>query len=274
MASEAAANGASPKQPSMEQIDKCWKASKKVQPAWSMGTKPEMVCGDAVPSWVRSIPGPKYVIETDKFKPRAPSWGFRPTEGTKKMSASASAPALGGRIPTNDQMDAGYKNTTKQPPKWSLGTKPAMVIGDSVPSWVKSIPGPKYHPDPDKYKKKPPSYTIGEKLGMVVGGDVPSWTNSIPGPKYSYDINKFKNKQPTYQIGEKLKTEGEIMSTRSPGPIYGGSAIDAVKQSHVDSTKRRTCAPSFGIGPRWSGPTYEMILSGAHGRHERGSFAY
>lgn len=239
-----------------------------------MGVKPEMISGDAVPSWVKSIPGPKYTIETDKFKKRAPSWAFRPaaTEKRKKeLSASASAP---GKLSTCEQMEAGYKVTTKQPPKWSLGLKPAMIPGDSVPSWVKSIPGPKYDPDPDKYKRKPPSYTIGEKLDLVVGGSIPSWTNSIPGPKYTYDTDKFKHKQPCYHIGEKLKTEGEIMSTRSPGPIYGGSAIDAVKQSHVDSTKRRTCAPGFGIGPRWSGPGYEMILSGASNRYERGRNAY
>merc|ERR1712093_205300 len=177
------------------------------------------------------------------------------------MSKSASAPP--GQV-TVEQFDKAYNGTHYVPPKWSLGTKPAMIPGDSVPSWVKSIPGPKYNPDPDKYKRKPPVYSIGEKLDLVVGGNIPSWTNSIPGPKYTYDTDKFKHKQPCYHIGEKLKTEGEIMSTRSPGPIYGGSAIDAVKQSHVDSTKRRTCAPSFGVGPRWEGRTYEMVLSGAY----------
>lgn len=258
----------------MDQLDKCWKASKKMQPAWTMGTKPAMISGEAVPSWVKSIPGPKYTIDTDKFKPRAPSWGFRPPdkENDKKMSGSSSAP---GRLPTVDQIDAGWDATTpNKPPKWSLGTKPAMVIGDAVPSWVKSIPGPKYNPDPDKYKRQPPSFSIGEKLDFVVGSGVPSWVKSIPGPKYTYDTDKFKNRQPCYQIGEKLKTEGEIMSTRSPGPIYGGSAIDAVKQSHCDSSKRRTCAPSFGVGPRFEGKMYGMILSGATNRYERGRFAY
>jgi len=262
-----------PKQPGMDQLDKAWKNTHKMAPTFSMGHKPEMVIGGAIPSWVKSIPGPKYDLDTDKYKPRAPSWGFRPiSEKKKEMSSSASAPSLKG--PTVDQIDAGYKGTTKQNPRWSLGTKPAMVIGDSVPSWVKSIPGPKYDIDIDKYKKRPPAYKIGEKLEMVIGGEIPSWTKSIPGPKYSCDTDKFKNRQPTYTIGEKLKTEGEIMSTRSPGPIYGGSAIDAVKQSHVDSTKKRTCAPGFGIGPRWSGKQYEIILSGASYRFERGRHAY
>jgi len=256
----------------MEQLDKSWKASKKHGPKWSMGVKPAMISGDSVPSWVKSIPGPKYSIETDKFKKRAPSWAFRPAgDGKKKeLSSSASAPA----IPTTDQLDAGIRATRKMPPKWSLGTKPEMVIGGSVPSWVKSIPGPKYNPDPDKYKKKQPVYTIGEKLDLVVGGNIPSWTNSIPGPKYTYDTDKFKNRQPCYHIGEKLKTEGEIMSTRSPGPIYGGSAIDAKQQSKIDSTKRKSFEPTFGVGPRFAGRTYDIILSGAYDRYERGKFAY
>lgn len=259
----------------MDQLDKCWNATHKTKnPKWSMGHKPEMVIGDAIPSWVKSIPGPKYTYDTDKFKKRAPSWGFRPppTVARKTLKESASAPTL--TAPTNEQVDAGYRATTSQPPKWSLGVKQEMIIGDSVPSWVKSIPGPKYNPDCDKYKRKPPCYTIGEKLGLVIGGEIPSWVNSIPGPKYHCDTDKFKNKQPVYTIGAKLKTEGEIMSTRSPGPIYGGAAIDAVKQSKVDSTKRRTCAPGFGVGPRWAGQAYEMVLSGAYSRYEHGKHAY
>jgi len=243
-----------------------------------MGIKPDMIIGGVVPSWANSIPGPKYVTEVDKFKKRAPSWGFRP-EATKpressRMKKSASAPSNG---PTCEQIDAGYKATstkTAYGPRYSLGTKPEMIIGGSVPSWVKSIPGPKYSPDCDVYKRRPPCYKIGEKLEMVIGGEIPSWTKSIPGPKYHCDTDKFKNKQPVYTIGEKLATEGEIMAKRSPGPIYGGSAIDAVKQSLVDSTKKRTCAPSFGVGPRWKGRTYEMILSGAYDRYERGPMAY
>jgi len=267
-----AGTGTGQKQPSMEQLDKCWKNTHKIAPQWSMGVKPEMISGDAVPSWVKSIPGPKYAIETDKFKKRAPAWAFRPINDKKKeLSSSSSAPNLG---PTCEQIDNGYKATRKGNPKWSLGTKPAMIPGDAVPSWVASIPGPKYNPDPDKYKKRPPAYKIGEKNEVIIGGVIPSWVKSIPGPKYFVETDKFKKRQPCYRIGEKLATEGEIMSKRSPGPIYGGSAIDAVKQSQVDSSKRRTCAPSFGVGPRWEGRTYEMVLSGAYDRYERGKFAY
>merc|ERR1712216_266800 len=149
-----------------------------------------------------------------------------------------------------------------------------MISGEAVPSWVNSIPGPKYDPKIDVYKKAPPKFSIGEKLDMVIGGTIPSWVNSIPGPKYSYNTDDFKNRQPVYTIGAKLPTEGEIMATRSPGPIYGGSAIDAKAQALVDSTKKRTCAPSFGVGPRWQGKQYDMILSGALARYETGKFAF
>lgn len=256
----------------MDQIDKAIKATRKDGPKWSMGGKPEMISGDAVPSWVKSIPGPKYLLDTDKFKPRAPSWAFKPEPHKKKdLAKSDSAP---GKLITTEAIDAGHKASSKQPPKWSLGIKPAMIPGDSVPSWVASIPGPKYDPELDRYKKRAPSYAIGKKLDMVIGGEIPSWTRSIPGPKYTYDTDKFRKRQPTYQIGEKLATEGEIMSKRSPGPIYSGSAIDAVKQAAVDSTKRRTCAPSFGVGPRWQGRMYDMICSGATNRYEVGRYSY
>lgn len=271
------AQSAKPKVPTAEQLLSAYKATKKMPPKFSIGTKLEMVCDKTapVPSWVKSIPGPKYVLDTDKFKPRAPSWGFQPLESlerekkleAKKLAKSASAP---GKLPTPEQMDAGWRAIQTQGPKYSLGLKPDMIPGDAVPSWVKSIPGPKYDPDLDKYKAKAPEHVIGTKLDMIIGGDVPSWVNSIPGPKYTYNTNDTRNRQPNYTIGEKLPTEGDIMSTRSPGPIYGGAAIDAVKQSTCDSTKRRTCAPGFGVGPRWSGTAYEMILSGAHGRFERG----
>jgi len=264
-----------PKLPTAEALEKSYKASKKSNPSWSLGIKPQMVCDKStpVPSWVKQIPGPKYIIDTDKFKARAPSWGFQPIahKPREKLNASKSDP---GKLPTPDQIDAGWKATTKQGAKYSLGEKPTMVIGDAVPSWVKSIPGPIYNPVVDTYKHKPPVYSIGTKLEFVVGSGVPSWVKSIPGPKYNYSTDHYKPRQPSYAIGEKLPTEGDIMSTRSPGPIYGGSAIDAVKQSQCDSTKKRTCAPSFGIGPRWSGSTYDLILSGAAARFEHGKHAY
>jgi hypothetical protein len=257
---------------SMEQLDKAWKNTKKHGPQWSMAGKPAMISGAAVPSWVKSIPGPKYNVDTDTFKHRSPSWKFRPLDESKKaVKKSESAPA---NLPTAEELDKAFEATRKTVPKWTLGLKPEMISGDAVPSWVKSIPGPKYDPDIDVYKKKPPRFSIGTKLDMVIGGVIPSWINSIPGPKYSYNTDDFKNRQPVYTIGTKLKTEGEIMSLRSPGPIYGGSAIDAKAQANVDSTKRRTPAPSFGTGPRWEGKTYDMILSGALARYESGKFAF
>jgi len=240
-----------------------------------MRGKPAMISGASVPSWINSIPGPKYNIETDTFKKRAPSWKFSTYDprSNKEMSRSASAPA-GGKIPSDDALKKGYRLTTPQEPKWTLGVKPAMVIGGNVPSWTNSIPGPKYMYDTNQFKAKQPVFTIGTKLDMVIGGVIPSWQNSIPGPKYTYDTDKFKNRQPVYTIGEKLPTEGEIMSKRSPGPVYGGPVTDGEKQALVDSTKKRTCAPGIGIGSRFEGKSAAMIRSGAMGRYEHGKFAY
>jgi len=255
-------------------VERAVRATRKMPPSFSMRGKPAMISGEAVPSWVKSIPGPKYNIDTDSFKPRSPSWGFsKANERGKDLKRSASAPST-PKPATNEMLDKGYRTIQEEPPKWTLGIKPAMVIGGSVPSWTNSIPGPKYLYDTDQFKPRQPVYTLGQKLDMVIGGTIPSWVNSIPGPKYTYDTDKFKNRQPVYTIGEKLPTEGDIMSKRSPGPIYYGPVTDAAKQSLVDSSKKRTCAPSFGIGSRFEGRSAAMVRQGATGRYEHGKFAY
>jgi hypothetical protein len=260
--------------PSAEAMDKAFNASRKMPPSWSMRGKPAMISGEAVPSWVKSIPGPKYNIKTDEFKPRAPSWGFsKANEREREFKRAQSAP-IPPKPATNEMLEKGFRQTTHDPPKWTLGIKPAMVIGGSVPSWTNSIPGPKYLYDTDQFKKRQPVYTLGGKLEFVVGSSIPSWVKSIPGPKYTYDTDKFKNRQPVFTIGEKLPTEGEIMSKRSPGPIYEGCVTDASKQSLVDSTKKRTCAPGFGIGSRFEGKSAAMVRSGATGRFEHGKHAF
>lgn len=247
----------------LEQLDKGYRQTKSRAPQWHMAGKPKMISGDAVPSWVESIPGPKYTVDVNKFKKQSPAWTI---SNSSKKSRPSSAPAEGRA--SAESIERGFKATTKSMPQWTMGTKPAMVIGGSVPSWVNSIPGPKYSYSVDKVKKAPPNYSLGEKLDFVVGGSIPSWVNSIPGPKYAYDADVFKARQPVYSIGEKLPTESDLKKKRSPGPIYGGAAGDATKQSLVDSTRKRTCAPSFGIGARWEGSAYEMILSGAWCRYE------
>jgi hypothetical protein len=72
-----------------------------------------------------------------------------------------------------------------------------------------------------------------------------------PGP--IYDPPKLDSK--AYTIGRKLPTEGDILSVRSPGPCnYHGSAIDPKKQAAVDSTKKNSPSFGFGIGSRFRGP--------------------
>merc|ERR1712216_913467 len=68
-------------------------------------------------------------------------------------------PALPG--PLNYRAEAAWIRNAPQQPKYSMATKPEMVIGGVVPSWVNSIPGPnKYSPNPDTFLNVPPAWSI------------------------------------------------------------------------------------------------------------------
>mmetsp|Transcript_146204 Transcript_146204/g.207284 ORF Transcript_146204/g.207284 Transcript_146204/m.207284 type:complete len:287 (+) Transcript_146204:65-925(+) len=196
------------------------------QPVWSIRTKPEMVIGGGVPSWTKSIPGPKYTYSTDCWKERQPVYSIRGRgEDSEKVRRSRSAPMI-----STEQLMKGVDASKKKPPSFGLKSRPKMVSGDAVPSWVNSIPGPKYHPPCDTFKKKPPVYSIGQKL---------------PG-------------------------ESDMMKVRSPGPCrYDGPAMDSKKQEQVDSTRNKSFSCSFGVGPRWQGPVSEMVMTGALARYDR-----
>lgn len=252
----------------MDSLDRSYGCIKPTSPKYSMHLKPDMVIGGEVISWTRSIPGPKYVYSTDSIKHASP--------------------------------------------KFTIGEKQEMVIGGNVPSWTNSIPGPKYAYNIDTFrprqpvftmggrsasegkiskdapqpsaldakaletavnftKNKPPSFSIGAKV-PVCGAGQGSWVASIPGPKYKYDADVIKKKPPNWSMGVKLKSEGEIMSVRSPGPCkYEGAAIDAKKQGEVDSTKRKSFSCGMGVGPRWGGTVNEMLRHGALSRYEKPS---
>ncbi|CAJ1364753.1 unnamed protein product [Effrenium voratum] len=195
------------------------------QPVYSMRGKPEMVIGGGVPSWIKSIPGPQYSYDTDSFKERQPVYSIR-GRGEEKKSRSETAPAPA----TTEALMRGIDASRKKPPAWSVKSRPAMVSGDAVPSWVASIPGPKYHPPCDTFKKK----------------------------------------QPVYSMGGKLPSESDLMKVRSPGPMrYGGPAMNSKEQEKCDSTRQKSFSCSFGVGPRWSGPTAELVTTGALARFDR-----
>lgn len=194
------------------------------QPVWSMRTKPEMVIGGGVPSWTKSIPGPKYMYDTDCFKERQPVYSMR-GRGEGSSKGTQSAPEI-----STEQLMKGLDASRKKPPSFSLKSRPKMVPGDAVPSWVNSIPGPKYHPNCDTFKKKPPVYSMRAKL----------------------------------------PSESDLMKVRSPGPLrYSGAAMDSKKQEQVDSTRHKSFSCSFGIGPRWKGPVSEMVMTGALARYDK-----
>lgn len=205
---------------------------------------------------------------------RAPAWGTPTADprGTLKRPSSTPAKTF-PKIASDEMLEKGYKASTPTPPSFSMRVKPEMVIGGTVPSWTNSIPGPKYLYDTNKFKKSQPVFTLGAKL--ETGGNDPStWTKSIPGPKYSYSTDMFKARQPVYTIGEKLPTEGELMSQRSPGPIYKGPVADATAQSLVDGSKKKSPSPGFGIGSRFEGKSAAMVRSGMTGRFEHGKHCF
>jgi len=184
-----------------------------------------MVIGGGVPSWTKTIPGPKYSYSTDVIKPRQPVFsmaGSSKHESKRPLKRSASEPTY-----SPESIEKGYAATT-----------PAI-----------------------------PKYSVYPRREIVIGGVIPSWVNSIPAPKYSYDTDKFKKRPPSWTLGTKLPDESDLMKVRSPGPIYGGTAIDSKKQAEVDSTRRRVFSTTFGIGPRWEGQAYQMVRSGAWARY-------
>lgn len=155
--------------------------------------------------------------------------------------------------PTMEQIDAGYRQVLPGIPKWSLGLKPAMVIGGPVPSWQASIPGPKYAYSTDIIKERQPVYTMREKPAMVIGGNVPSWTNSIPGPKYAYNTDVIKPRQPVFTMcgrGPEPKEEKK----KDSGPLPSGPTMEQIAAGY-----RLTCprSPEVSIKSR-----QEMVIGG------------
>lgn len=160
----------------------------------------------------------------------------------------------------------GRPSTPKNGPQWSLGEKPEMIMGATVPSWGKSIPGPDYTYDTDVYKVRQPVHSIGAKLPSE--SDI--MARRSPGIMYGGDhIDPVKPRPSQFSMGRKLPDESDLMSRRSPGPgAYGGSASSAKKQAMVDSTKRRSNrASSFGCSKRWSGTTHTLVQNGAYSRY-------
>jgi len=115
------------------------------------------------------------------------------------------------------ELDYGFRATQEQGPAFTMAEKPEMVIGGPVPSWQKSIPGPKYDVVTDNYKQKAPGWSLRGKPEMVIGGAVPSWQKSIPGPKYLININEFKPKAPSFSMRGRNppKTQGELEKERA-----------------------------------------------------------
>lgn len=265
---------------SSEQLESGFRATTPQGPKWSLGIKPKMVIGGSVPSWTESIPGPKYNYTTDNVKPRQPVF----TMGTRpEMVVGATVPSWGRSIPGPKYAYNADVVKPRQPVYSMGGGGPRCTFGgtaekgkrearpSSAPAISRAASAPSIETDSGYAitKKRPPAWSIASKPAMIIGDSVPSWLNSIPGPKYAYDADVVKARTPCFTMGKKAPTEADLMSVRSPGPIYGGTAVDPKLQSRVDSTKRREFEPSFGVGSRFDGPVAEMARSGSLNRFEK-----
>jgi hypothetical protein len=235
--------------PSAADIERGLNFSKPVAPKWTMRVKPEMVIGDVVPSWVASIPGPKYVYNIDVTKPRQPvySMGYGPPRSS-----------LGGG---------------KKKPDPVLPDLVSMRKAEQKLSTIETVKSIKLHTT-DRFRPPPKSMSNPDFLDPARAGDVvkgrfgagkgPVFTLkgrlksegellSVRSPGPIYDPPKLTST--AWTMARRLPTEGDLLSVRSPGPCqYYGPAIDAKKQAAVDSTKKNSPSPGFGIGPRFRGP--------------------
>jgi len=105
----------------------------------------------------------KCTIEAAKNKEVKPSFEGYSTKnywlGKRGPHAVPSQPG-----PQKYHAEVAWRHTAHQQPKWTLGVKPDMVVGGVIPSWVNSIPGPKYNPDVDKYKHVSPAWSIPARV--------------------------------------------------------------------------------------------------------------
>lgn len=170
-----------------------------------------------------------------------------PAADLAAAAAPAPAPAPDAGDAGGDGADSptgrrpGYKQQLATPPKWTMASKPKMIIGGPVPSWQESIPGPQYNYSTDNFKHKQPVWSMRTKPEMVIGGGVPSWTKSIPGPKYMYDTDCFKERQPVYSM--RGRGEGSSKGTQSAPEISTEQLMKG-----LDASRKKP--PSFSLKSR------------------------
>eukprot|EP00930_Biecheleria_cincta_P089176 TRINITY_DN78448_c0_g1_i1.p1 TRINITY_DN78448_c0_g1~~TRINITY_DN78448_c0_g1_i1.p1 ORF type:complete len:283 (-),score=56.57 TRINITY_DN78448_c0_g1_i1:536-1384(-) len=237
-------------------------------PKWSMREKPKMIIGGPVPSWQESIPGPKYSYDVNVVKKREPQYTMR----TKPDMV------VGGGVPSWTKSIPGPKYSTNtdnfkpRQPVYSMQGRGQAMVDEMAKKGKESAPEigmEDLKKGMDASRKKAPEVSIKSRTKMIPGAPVPSWVASIPGPKYNTNMDTYKAKTPVYSMGRKLPTESDLMKARSPGPCYNGAAMDAKKQSEVDSTKSRGFSCSFGIGSRWEGQHASMTRQGVFSRFDK-----
>jgi len=263
----------------MESMDTAWNHLSKCKrdPSFTIAEKNEMVIGGAVPSWVKSIPGPIYSSNISIERPRSPAYTIGKSGSSRNSAKNATFSS--GPGPTRYTVNVNAVLPSKPAFTMASGRDAAATRRASRPSSaasdgkVRDASSPPVDIAFNATRAVAPKYSIGLKSDVQIGGAVPSWVKTIPGPaKYQYNADIYRRSSPKFTIGKKLKSESDLRATRSPDKFYDGAAQDAKKQELVDGTRPRTPAASFGIGARWQGPVSRMASSGALSRYEKGKF--
>merc|ERR1712151_463265 len=136
-------------------------------------------------------PGPnRYNVNIDAILPKRPSFTMgagRESSASRKARKERPASAPSDRSPQTENEKAPLQNPIAGPKRL-----------DSAFNFTKAAS---------------PKYSIGAKLEMEIGGSVPSWVKSIPGPaKYKYDADVFRTRSPKFTIGTKLPSESDLRS--------------------------------------------------------------
>lgn len=252
--------------PSAAELDNGLRHTQQEFPKWTLRTKPAMIIGAPTPKWTNSIPGPKYSWNADVNKERQPVYTMRTRPKTTGEVGDGRPSSVQPSLDEYQRMVSGLSTVTSSP-NFSFPSQTRWRVS-------KRAMTPEFM-DPARDggamrgqlgAGRGPCFTIASRQGIPSEAELMS-TRS-PGPIYH---EKPPKPSRGATLGKKLPSEGDIMSVRSPGPCnYAGSAMDVKKQAEVDSTKRRSFSCSFGIGSRWGGPREHLIKSGALARYDSG----
>jgi len=268
----------------MKDIDNAYQATKPQSPKWSIQTRTDFGSSTGLTSWAKSVPGPKYTYDTNQLKPRQPVFSIQGT--AKKTQTRSKSPDEGPAWLSPAQLSCIEQKHPTMPhsPVCSFSKLPRPSPNPNKDAFLRGLdPGAR---NAQKLLGKGPAITMHSRdmwkepherpnrrpttaPADPCQGDVGCGNGKLYDPKGIF--RRGAETPLKFSIGKRLPTEGQ--STRSPGPIhYYGAAVDMKKLERVDSTRKCTASPSFGVGPRWEGPVCDMARSGALTRYQEVRF--